>query len=659
MKKHLLFFACCLYSIAALVAQTTAGYSRFPQNAVNTIKKNHSDSPVKQVPAETNSKNNDQAFRTLEKIEKIKRTNWENLLHKNTGHSRTSIDTLYVGLVPNDTLVITDTFNHNGPIWVFNNGVLIFYKAVVENRGDLIVFQHGRVLSDSSSLTFPQDYFYQRSITVVQHGIGYFTNTAFNYSGYQHSLFIGDSAQVGFNNVHQRDWTTGGIFGSGTLWMSHVNLGGEFILADTGTSYYNNVDTLLLWHQLPATSVINYTFPDGDSLMAYQFNNSTPGVSGINYNVYADSCRTVWWGLMPTNGSDVTVSNSNLRTIGCWFQNGDTATVNGVYDNTMYANTVMPFSDRNFHLINSYVMTWSMYVFDSSKVNISNSAVGEVGTQKKSVLNAQNFLLDGSGGYFWATDSSVTVSSDAIVYSTARSERDALFILGYSTLPYSTPTAINRSIFISTQNNLPADPLAYDAGTMWMQNIESPGTAHADSAIDIKGSEWIDQGPDGGTLFYQNYSLDYQLYGATAWTPLVIDSAMEIRHNMLGTWNTAGLTAGTYILRLVVRDTYADSVEAFKAVNLLPGIATGINDNENTIALAVFPNPATDQLKILLSENSAKATIHITDLLGKTVMNTNMEGTEKNLDISVLAPGTYLLEVRSNDKVKRERFVKE
>jgi hypothetical protein len=103
-------------------------------------------------------------------------------------------------------------------------------------------------------------------------------------------------------------------------------------------------------------------------------------------------------------------------------------------------------------------------------------------------------------------------------------------------------------------------------------------------------------------LFYQNYSLFYQLSGDTSWTPIVIDSAMEIRHNTLGVWNTTGLAAGTYILRLVVRDTYADSVESFKAVTMLPGITTNINDMVNHSALVVFPNTANDQLTVLLSE---------------------------------------------------------
>jgi hypothetical protein len=636
----------------------TAQTSRFPQGVINNLGKDHPSERNVQSDKVVKPENNSGAFKMLEKIEEIKKTNWDKFSSLKNNTSRTSVDTLIVGLTPNDTLFVTDTFNHNGPIWVLGDGVLIFYNATVINTGDIIVFQHGRVLSESSSLTFPQAYFYQRTMIIVQHGIGYFSNTSFNYSGIQHGLVVGDSAQAGFVNVHQADWTTAGLFGKGTLWMNNVNLGGEFILSDTSNTYFNNVDSLLLWHQIPSPSLINCSFPNGTNVMGYQFNNSVPGISGIDYNVSVDSCETVWWGLMPVNGSDVTVSNSDIRAIGCWFKNGDTATVSNVYDNTNYSNTVMPFTDRNIHLINTFVTTWSLYVFDSSSIIINNSAVGEVGTQQKSMVNSSSFLLDGSGGYFWATDSSVTVASDVTVYSTARSEKNGLFILGYSTLPFSTPTSIHSSIFISTQNNLPADPIPYDASTMWMQNIESPGIAHADSLISVKGSEWIDQGPEGGILFYQKYSLYYQLYGASSWVPIVIDSFVEIRHNTLGVWNTNGLVSGTYLLRLVVKDTYADSVESFKAVSLLPGIATGINDQE-PISISIFPNPANDHLILSFPSTVSFGNIQINDITGRCLEKMTVHEQQNIIDISGLPPGTYILEHTSAKGVIRRRFVKE
>lgn len=658
MIRFKLLFLCGLlaFNAPAQTSSLPAGFPGFPQQKLNDLVKNHP-VPTNKTPSRLNKpKDNSGTFKMLEKIEEVKKTNWETYTHKSEHSARAPIDTLYVGLVPQDTLIITDTFNHNGPIFVFNDGVLIFYNAVVENRGDIMVFQHGRVFGFSSFLTFPQDYFYQRGMIVVQNGLAYFSNTSFNYSGLQHGLVVGDSAQVGFENVHQSDFTTAGIFGSGTIYLNGVNLGGEFILADSSTSYFNNVDTLLLWHKLPNTSVINYSFPNGANVFGYQFNDSVPGVSGLGYKVYADSCETVWWGLMPVNGSDATISNSNIRTIGCWFEEGDTASVSAVHNNTNYSNTVMPFSDRNMHLINTYVTTWSLYVFDSSQVNITNSTLGEVGSQQTSEVNAQSFLLDGSGGYFWATDTSITIAADALVYSTARSERYGLFVLFNSSMPFSTPTSIQNSLFVSSQNDLATDPVPYDASTMWLQKIETASVAHADSMISINGSAWIDQGPDGGVLFYQDFSLYYQLYGSGSWTPITIGNNAEIRHSSLGTWNTTGLATGTYLLRLIVTDNYLDSVESYKVVNLVPAVVTGIDGKENP-TLTVFPNPASDHLTVSYTGNETIELVGILDVTGKTILQSSIN-TNNEIDVKSLAPGAYILEIKRGENIIRKRFLK-
>ena len=124
------------------------------------------------------------------------------------------------------------------------------------------------------------------------------------------------------------------------------------------------------------------------------------GISGIGYQVSADSCHNVMWALMPVNGSDVTISNSNLRLIGCWFERGDVASVSGIFNNSNYSNYTAPLADRNLHLINTNVQTWSFYVFDSSQVDIDSCQLGEVGTQQSAFVHANNLLLDGSGGYF-------------------------------------------------------------------------------------------------------------------------------------------------------------------------------------------------------------------------------------------------------------------
>ncbi|MCW3083271.1 MAG: hypothetical protein JWP12_637 [Bacteroidetes bacterium] len=652
----LLFIA--ISGFAQTAPNTAFAHRAFPQEKITAeIKKAFEHSSAAPASATTAVKpdgksNSGQAIR---KMDEVKKMNWNRYKHPGTSRS---LDTVYVGVVPHDTLVITGTYNHTGPIFVFNDGVLIFYNATATNYGDVYLFEHGRLLGLNSSLTFPQTYFYQRSLIVVQNGLAYFNNCSFNYSGVQHSLVVGDSGAVGMESVHQADWTTAGLYGHATIQIHGLNLGGEYILDDSSTSAFSNVDTLLLWHQLPNTAVINYAFPQGDTVMNYAFNNTVPGVSGIQYNVNVDSCHTVWWAMMPVNGSNVTISNSNIRAIGTWFQYGDTATANGIFDNTFYPNVVIPLSDRNLHLLNSFVQTWNLYVFDSSQLNITNCTVGEVGTQQKASIYSQQFLLDGSGGYFWATDTSVIFGSGVTIYSTARSERTGIFILSYSDLPFAPVSSIGTSLMISVQNTQPTDPTPFDGSIMWLENIESPATTHADSIVPVRGSAWIDQGPAGSWMDYGSYSLYYQLQGDPAWTPIVIDSTIEIRHNVLGMWNTTGLIAGNYNVRLLVKNDLTDSVEDIKVVTVLPGVSTGLA-NTDLLPVSIYPNPASDQLMVYVPASTAKTEIRIYNLLGENKIVETTNRLQSFVNVANLAAGVYTIEVKCGNKISRQKFVKQ
>lgn len=571
-----------------------------------------------------------------------------------------ALDTIFVGITAHDTLHITGNYSHTGPIFVFNDGVLIINNATLTNYGDVFVFGHGTLTADSSSLIFPQDYFYQRSLLVVQHGTALFNTCRFDYSGIQHNLVVGDSGSVVMNNVHQRDWTTAGLSSHGKLQIHGLNLGGEYILSDSSVASFTHVDTLLLWHQLPKTAVINFAFPQGDTLMQYTFNNTITGVSGINYNVRVDTCHTVWWAMMPVNGSNVTISNSNIRAIGTWFQHGDSITVAGIKDNTFYANDMLPLPDRNLHLLNSFVQTWSLYVFDSSQITIFNCSVGEVGSQQHAKIFSQQFLLDGSGGYFWATDTSVIFAFGVTIYSTARSEHNGVFVLSNSTLPFQTLSSIGNSLMVSIQNSLPSDPVPFDHSAMWMENIELASAAHTDSLIPIRSSAWIDQGPLGSWMDFKTYSLFYQVKGAAVWKPIVYDSSVEIRHSVLGVWNTAGLDTGMYSIRLLVKNNLSDSVEDIKEVSLLSSANSEVKEKgQHFLQALIFPNPGSDYLNVSLQDDITNAEIRISDLLGETKIVTKEKATLSKIKIDGLASGIYIIEIRSNDKIFRQKFIKQ
>jgi hypothetical protein len=528
-------------------------------------------------------------------------------------------DTVFVGEVPNDTLVINGNWTNNGPILVFSDGVLIFQNANVTIVGNMYVFQGGKVFADSSTLFFPQQYFYQRSLVVADSGNAQFNNCTFNYGGYSHNLVAAGSATLTMNNVFNNDWTTAGAQGNATITINGTNLGGEYILSDHANFNFTNVNTLLLWHYFPDTAVINYSFPPGDTVYSYSCNNSITGISGIGYNVQADTCYNVWWGMMPVNGSDVTISNSILRTIGAWFQFGDSAGVSGLVNNSSYTNFVAPLPDRNLHLINSDVQTWSLYIFDSSQINITGCILGEVGSLGRSWVTASGLFCDGSGGYFWATDTSVTIASGSSATTTVRSERNGFMIFGYGSISNGTADAINNSVLIVVQSSLPQDPTPYDGSVAWFANMSQPSNGFVNSSVTVIGSAWIDQGPLGSWMDFGSYKLYYN-QGVGAWTAINAGSVLEVRNAALATWNTSGLTPGNYTLHLILFNDLGDSVEATKSITLLPLI---LSVDEQQIAesiVTVSPNPSDAEtvFKFYLTKNES-IQLFIYDVFGNMI----------------------------------------
>lgn len=609
-------------------------------------------------PIENNSSS---AFSCLMKIEEVKKINFNSSIYKPSVNRL--LDTVYVGEVPNDTMVIVGSYEHTGPIFVFNDGVLIIHNSSFINEGDVYVFGNGKLLCDSSVLNFPQQYFYQRGIITVQHGLAYFKDMSFNYSGMQHNLIVGDSATVGFENVHQADWTTAGLYGKASLYIDGMNIGGEYILTDSSTAVYKNVDTLLLWHKFPMASQINHSFPQGDTVNNYFFSNVIPNVNGIDYTVFADSCHTVWWGVMPVNGSDVTINNSNIRAVGAWFTNGDSLNVNGIQNNTFYPNTTIPLTDRTLNLLNCFVQTWSFYVFDTSYVSIENCTLGEVGTQQTAKVLAQNMLLDGSGGYFWATDTSSVFAIGVTAYSTVRSEKNGIFLLAYSQMPFAGPTATKSSVMISLQNTTAFEPIAYDGAVVWNQKIDYPSLAHTDSIIPIVGSAWINQGPNGSFMDFYSYSVFYKPLNDSIWTALVIDSTSEVYHSNLANWNTFGLPSGIYQLRLLVKNDLGDSLDCMVNVNLVQGILTNLNNSTSEFDFIIMPNPSINNSVLNFELNkSENLTLIVSDEFGKSMeifaSKKYFQGKYSiDLDDFNLASGIYFVSIKSEHFSKTKKLV--
>jgi hypothetical protein len=550
-----------------------------------------------------------------------------------------AIDTLYVGLVPNDTVVITGNYLNNGPILVFNDGVLIFYQANATIMGNIYVFQGGQLWADSSVISSPQAYFYQRSMIAANNGLIAITNSTLDFSGLSHNLAVVENAQVYLNNITNVGFTTAGVYGNGAVVIDGSNQAGEFIMTDSAQLGFNNAATVLLWHHVPDGAVVDVSFPAGASVANYSFNNSVPGVSGIGYDVQVTSCTDVMWALMPENGSDVTISGSTLRAIGLWFTGGDTVAVNGLVNNSNYTAFTAPLNDRNLVLNNTSLQTWSLYMFDTVQVNVTGCIVGEVGSMGRSNVVTQSILCDGSGGYYWTTDTTLHIAIGTTILGYIRSQGNGIMLLGYGSAT-AGGSAIENSVLVVTQSSLPQDPVPYDNSAVWRVHLNPPANLFVDTIVDINGTAFIDQGPQGSFIFFGSWDLSYAPAGTQAWVPISSGNTNEVHNGFLSSWNTDGLTPGTYDLRLNTFSNFGDSIDAVLQVTLLPSIMGLANTGEAQFGIEVIPQPASGSVYISWHDADAPVEISISDIAGRLVFRAPSVPQSRSGSISVPSIGS-------------------
>lgn len=558
-------------------------------------------------------------------------------------------DTLVIGFPPYDSLIITGDYTHFGPMLVIGNGILRFKHAHATIVGDVwVVGPNAMVTADSSYLYFPQEYFYQRSMVITVKGIAEYNNTTLDFSGLSHNLFIADSGSIRMNHIKDIGFTTCGLRGTASVDIENSNEPSEYVITDRARLTFRNDTTLLLWYQVPDSGTINLTFPPGDTLFSYHFNDTVPGISGIHYKVDVDTSHNVMWALMPSTGSHVSISDSKIRSVGLWFKGCDTLTVSGLVDNSDYSYYTADLPDRYLHFENTSVQTWSLYPMDSVVVNVTGCILGEIGTEGRSQVVANDIYVDGSGGYWWSADTTFMVGAFSTGVNAIRSNGQSIFIFAYSSLNSGDASSMGNSILMLVQSQLPDDPKLYDGSCIWSASIGKPSAAFVDTIVPIYGSAWIDKTPVSHLMGLTWYQLFYLHLGDTFWIPLQSRVTIGKHNEILGDWDTHGLSPGAYTLKLVLCDNTTDSnkVEAVKIINLLPKILGIQEKDQNPLIAKISPDPI-NKTSILTIETrfSGDLLFTIVDLSGRVVYKSGIKLSEGKNVIRIgdldLVPGVY------------------
>jgi len=556
-------------------------------------------------------------------------------------------DTLIVGDTPNDSLIITGNYSYTGTIVVWGNGILRFRNANAVINGDIYVWGETAILTiDSSYIFCPQQYFYQRSLVAAGGGIIEVNNSTLDYGGLSHSLLLTDSAYIEMNYVHNNGFTTCGLYNKAYIKIDHTNQAGEFIATENTKLYFTDANTILLWHQIPPGAAFNMDFPDNGAVTSYVLNNSTPGINNINYSINVSNCTDVMWGLMPCAGSDVNISNSQIRAIGLWFEGNDTLAVNGLVNNSNYTVFTAPIADRQLSFTNTSVQTWSLYTFDHAGIDVTGCIVGEIGAMDNSSVNTENIFVDGSGGYFFANDNTFVLSANTNTSSSIRSSGNGVFIYAYSTVSNGNAMALNNSILLVVQSMLPEDPVALDGACAWFVNLETPYSSYVDSVISLNGSAWIDKTTTSQLMDFSYYQLFYQVNGDSNWIPITPKIVQEKHHEPIASWDTHGMQPGAYLLKLVVADNFPDTNEAdaIKQITLLPAFMDIQEINTDNL-FTIYPNPVEGSF-IFLNSGVETVEIVLTDVQGRVLKSVYANEGINNIDICNFSSGVYFVIVK-------------
>jgi len=561
-----------------------------------------------------------------------------------------SIDTLYIGDTPFDSVYITGDYFYDGTIAVIGEGKLVFEDCTGTITGDILVYgTDAKLWITNSTLSFPQSFWYQRSIIAGYNGVINISGSTLNYNGLPHDLVITQDAVVNQTDITNIGFTTCGLSLNGSINIDNSNQAGEFVMTDNASGLFMNSETVLVWHHIPDGGILDYTFPDGESMTSFGFSNADTGVTNIDYSYTIADCTDVKWGLMPEPGSDITISNSSIRTIGVWFKDIEDFAVSGLVNNSSYTDFNAPMSSHDIHLINTDVQTWSLYFFSGATGVVNSCIVGEIGTMGNSECTAENCLIDGSGGYLFATDTTVATSAFTYLNSNFQASGNALGIMAYGGQNMGRCIAFEKSIMFIVQANLLEEPEYHDDAMMWYLKIDNATNLYVESMVPILGSAWIEKASD----YYPNefgwLVAEYQAEGSEEWVACADTIFNEVFSNEICQWNTTGLDQGSYTIRLTMSDNTVDEnkLEVVKQI-VLTEDPTNIK-NFNISKTRIYPNPSTGIINIQ-SDNIKSIQVFTID--GQQIA---IYKNTKQIYLSSLKPGQYFLKIQTNSECNTER----
>jgi hypothetical protein len=471
----------------------------------------------------------------------------------------------------NETRVIGGTYSHRGRIIVLNNGTLILDSADFMLRGDIFVYNHGTLRVRKGRLTIPQQFAYQYGAQVSNDGRIELDTCRAQYGGSSWGVAVADTAEFEVSACTLRQgFTTVSLLGHARVEYEGSDYASEYVIFDSSALSLSRCDTALVWLGFPAGSSADITLPGADTtLLHWEMHDGSPGVSGIGYSVTMDTMTGVLWGSFPQAGCSVTIRDSRMRTTGLLIPGPDSVYMSGLVNNQHHSDYTLPLADRQYRLVNTFLGTWNLYPVESSTFVLESSVFGEMLAMGAFKAVIQNSICDGSGGYIGAEGTSQLFFILSMIETQVVSRDRSLIVGAASTVRFGKVNATDASVMLLMFCESEFGPQALDTSVVYLCDYAVPSWASVDTVLPIVGTADIQAGPlnplEFGSYRFSYASADSQ----TNWHQIGAVHSEPVYGDTMETWDTHGLTPGTYVLKMTIKNSYGDSIEPTKGVNLL------------------------------------------------------------------------------------------
>lgn len=260
-------------------------------------------------------------------------------------------------------------------------------------------------------------------------------------------------------------------------------------------------------------------------------------------------------------------------------------------------------------------------------------------------------------GYAWDISPEVEAILIAVGQADALNELNAqvLSVCGDTMTVLNTLTGLGGpSVFDGSGWNWPlfngymAPVSGFDAGCGDPDACNFDPCAAADDSLCISGIEGVIT-TDAATGF-----LECAVSGGTAPFEFILLDGNE---------QPTGIAGGTGNISIawsgLAPDVYCVEVVDATGCGALFCDTLGVSslDEANLVSFSLLPNPATESVRLVLPEEWDVVTIQLRDATGREVRTPALASRLSPMDISLLAAGTYLVEVRHSRGVAVERLV--